>query len=330
MKALVTGGGGFLGTALVRLLRARGDEVRSFSRGRHEHLSALGVEQLEGNLADQSAVARAAAGCDIVFHVAAKAGVWGRYPEFFATNGTGTANVVAVCRKLGLERIVYTSSPSVVYSGGDMEGIDESIPYPKRFEAHYPATKAEAERLLLAANGPNLATVSLRPHLIWGPGDPHLIPRLLTRARAGKLKRIGNARKSVDTTYIDNAALAHLLAGDRLYVGSPIAGRAFFLSQGEPVDLWDFINRILAYAGLPPVSKSVPVRMALLAGAVLESVYGLLRIRTEPPMTRFVARQLSTAHWFDITAARRDLGYEPVVSTEEGLRRLEASLVNSR
>lgn len=326
MKALVTGGGGFLGGAVVRLLRARGDAVRSFTRSAYPWLDELGVEQSLGDLADYAAVERAAQGCDIVFHVAAKAGAWGRYSDFFNTNVTGTQNVIAACKKLGIGKLVYTSTPSVVHGGDDIEGGNESLPYPKHFDAYYTQTKTEAEKAVLAANGPDLATVSLRPHLIWGPGDPHLIPRILERARAGKLRRIGSRPVKVDVTYIDNAADAHVLAGDRLAVGSPVAGKAYFISNGEPVELWGFIDRILAVAGLPPVTRTISVWKARLAGTLLEWVYWLLRLPGEPPMTRFVAVQMSTSHWYDISAARRDLGYEPQVTIEEGLKRLAEQL----
>jgi len=326
MRALVTGGGGFLGSAIVGLLRERGQAVRSFSRQRYPHLAELDVEQFQGDLATLSAVERAVQGCDIVYHVAAKAGVWGRYREFFAANVTGTNNVLDACRLHDVRRLVYTSSPSVVYQGGDMEGVDESAPYPKKFDAYYPETKAIAEQIVLAANGPKLATVALRPHLIWGPGDPHLIPRLLERARQGKLRRIGKRANKVDVIYIDNAAHAHALAGDRLLPGSPIAGKAYFLSQGEPVVLWDFINRILEAANIPPVRNSVSFPLAWTAGIVLETAYRLLMLKDEPPMTRFVARQLATSHWFNITAARRDLGYVPIVSTKIGLERLDSAI----
>jgi nucleoside-diphosphate-sugar epimerase len=200
--------------------------------------------------------------------------------------------------------------------------VDESVPYPSYFEAHYPKTKAIAERLILRANDDDLATVALRPHLIWGPGDTNLIPRILARARAGRLRRIGKASKRIDSVYIDNAAEAHVLAADRLAPGSPIAGKVYFISQGEPVPLWDLVNRILAAAGLPPVTRTVPVWAARLAGWALEGVWGLLGRQEEPPMTRFLAGELATAHWFNLSAARRDLGYEPHVSIEEGLRRL--------
>lgn len=328
MTALVTGGGGFLGGAIVRLLRERGQDVRSFSRNVYAHLFDSDVEQAVGDLADMESVELAMADCDIVYHVAARAGVWGRYDDFHSTNVIGTQNILNACRKYGVKKLVYTSSPSVVYSRGDMEGVNESLPYPRRFEAHYPHTKAIAEQMVLAANGPDLATVALRPHLIWGPGDPHLIPRLLARARTGKLKRIGRGTNRVDVTFVENAAHAHVLAGERLQPGSNIAGKAYFVSDGEPVNLWEFINRVLASAGLPAVTKSISFRKALFAGAVLEKVHQWFRLKSEPPLTRFVARQLATSHWFDISAARRDLDYEPTVSIDEGLRRLGESLAN--
>jgi nucleoside-diphosphate-sugar epimerase len=325
MIALVTGGGGFLGSALVRRLVARGDTVRSLARQRYVALDQLGVRQYQGDVGDAGAVAIAVAGCDIVFHVAARAGIWGRYDDYYRTNVTGTVNVVASCCTHGVRRLVYTSSPSVVFNGRDMEGIDESVPYPAHHAAPYPRTKALAEQLVLRANSAALATVALRPHLIWGPGDTNLIPRILTRARAGRLRRIGKEPKRIDSIYIDNAADAHLLAADRLAPGSAIAGKVYFLSQGQPVPLWDLVNRILAAAGLPPVTRTVPVWSAHLIGWVLEAAYGLLGRAEEPPMTRFLAAELATAHWFNIAAARRDLGYEPRVSIDEGLRRLEAS-----
>lgn len=325
MRALVTGGGGFLGGAIVRRLRDRGDAVRSFSRGAYPELAAMGVEQAQGDLGDAAAVARAAAGCDIVFHVAAKAGVWGPWADYHRVNVLGTENVLAACRTHGIRRLVFTSSPSVTFAGVDQNGVNESEPYPTTFLAHYPHTKAIAEQAILAANGPDLATVALRPHLIWGTGDPHLIPRLVERARAGKLRRIGNESKLVDTIHVENSAAAHVQAADRLAVGSPVAGKAYFLSQGEPEPLWDFVNRVLALAGLPPVKRTVSPRLAVAAGAALEGVYRLFRLRGEPPMTRFVARQLSTAHWFDLSAARRDFGYAPHVSTAAGLESLRTS-----
>ncbi len=322
MKALVTGGGGFLGAVIVRMLRERGDQVRSFSRGAHSSLSGLGVEQIQGDLSQPRLLKEAAEGCDIVFHVAAKAGIWGSYEEFYDANVSGTINVLDACRANNISRLVYTGSPSVIFDGRDVEGGDEALPYPARYHAHYPRTKALAEQLVLDADSSDLATVSLRPHLIWGPGDNHLVPRIIAKGRAGKLRRIGKRPCLVDTVYVDNAAQAHLLAADRLLPGSGIAGKAYFISNGEPLPLWEMVNRILAAAGLPPETRSVPPGLAYAAGAVCEGLWSLLRLSGEPPMTRFVAKELATAHWFKIDAARRDLGYQPQVSIDEGLERL--------
>jgi nucleoside-diphosphate-sugar epimerase len=326
MKALVTGGGGFLGQAIVRMLIERGDSVCSFSRSAHPELTALGVEHACGAVEDAAAVSEACKGCDIVFHVAAKAGVWGAFADFYRANVLGTANVIAACRANGIGRLVYTSSPSVVFDGSDMEGVDESVPYPEHFEAFYPQTKAAAERLVLQANDASLSTVALRPHLIWGPGDNHLVPRILERGRKGALRKIGTKPCLVDTIYVDNAARAHLQAADRLAVGSPVAGKAYFLSQGEPLPVWEVVNRILTAGNLPPVRRTISPRLAYAAGWVLETIYRLFSLPGEPRMTRFLARELSTAHWFDLSAARRDFGYDPQVSFDEGMDRLQRSL----
>ena len=322
MKALVTGGGGFLGLAIVRRLVKQGTAVRSFSRRGHDALDALGVEQRQGDLAEAAAVSEAVAGCDVVFHVAAKPGIWGPYEEYHLANVVGTSNVIAACREHRVSRLVYTSSPSVVFDGRDMEGVDESVPYPIRFAAHYPKTKAAAEQLVRAANDARLGTVSLRPHLIWGPGDNHLLPRLVARARAGQLRRIGRARKQVDTTYIDNAAEAHLLAAEKLTPGAAIAGKVYFIAQGEPMDLWEMINRLLEAVGAPTVWRTIPTGVALGLAWCFEHLHALLHRPGEPRLTRFVVKELCTSHWFDLSAARRDLGYRPTVSIAEGLHRL--------
>ncbi len=328
MRALVTGGGGFLGQAIVRRLRDRGDSVRSLSRGAYPELKELGVECIHGDIADADVVCAAAANCDVVFHVAAKAGVWGRYSDYHRANVMGTEHVIEACLANAVPKLVYTSSPSVVFDGHDEAGIDETTPYPKRYLTHYPKTKAIAERAVLKANGARrtsdveLATTALRPHLIWGPGDNHLVPRLIERARQGKLRRVGSGTNLVDTVYIDNAADAHLLAADKLESDSSVAGRVFFISNGEPVPLWELIDRMLACANLPPVKRRISASAAYAAGTLLECVYSMLGRDDEPPMTRFVARQLSTAHWFKIDAARAAFGYDPQVSIDVGLSRL--------
>ena len=330
MKALVTGGGGFLGSAIVRQLINRGDRVVSFSRGDYPQLAALGVEQRRGDLSDLDALVDAAKGCDVVFHVAAKAGIWGEFKEYYQANVAGTENVIAACRVHSIDRLVYTGSPSVVFDGSDVEGGDESLPYPSHYEAHYPHSKAIAEKAVLAANSRSLATVSLRPHLIWGPGDNHLVPRIVAKGRAGALRRIGHSPCLVDTVFVENAAEAHLNAADRLAPGAPPAGKAYFISNGEPIPLWDMVNHILAAAGLPPVTRHVPPSLAYAAGAVCEVVWKAMDLSGEPPMTRFVANELSTSHWFDISAARRDLGYTPRISIEQGLKLLRESFAKAR
>jgi len=322
MKALVTGGGGFLGGAIVRGLLRDGHRVRSFSRGPYPSLEKLGVEVLQGDLAEAANVREACCDCQVVFHVAAKAGVWGRYRDFHKVNVTGTENVIAACRQEGISRLVYTSSPGVIFAGQDMEGVDERVPYPATYKASYPQTKAAAEQLILKANDATLSTVALRPHLIWGPGDTHLIPGILERGRTGKLRKIGNTPKLVDFTYVDDAAAAHLLAAKHLLPGSSISGRVFFISQGRPMPLWDFIGRVMEAADLPAITSSVSPWLAYAAGWLSEGLYRFLPLKGEPRITRFLAEELSTAHWFDISAARRELGYEPQMSMEEGFRRL--------
>ncbi len=322
MTVLVTGGGGFLGKAVVKLLLEQGHSVRSFSRGDYPELVELGVETFQGDLADYVAVDNAVNGCDAVIHCAAKAGVSADYLSFFEANVLGTQNVLDACKRRDVPKLVYTSTPSVVFAGEDQEGIDESTPYPAKFTGHYPRTKAAAEHLVLQANSPTLSTVALRPHLIWGPGDTQLIPRIVERARAGRMRLVGSGQNLIDATYIENAAHAHVLALQRLASEAPCAGRPYFITNDEPMPFADVINAILAAAGLDPVSKNISPRIAYALGALLEAAHVVLKRRDEPPMTRFVARQFATAHWYDISLAKRDLGYEVLVSMEEGMRRL--------
>jgi nucleoside-diphosphate-sugar epimerase len=255
------------------------------------------------------------------------AGIWGPWRHYYGINTVGTRNVIEACRQHSVGRLVYTSSPSVTFDGGDQCGVDESAPYPRRWLCHYPHTKALAEQEVLAAHDDTeLLTCALRPHLIWGPRDGHLVPRLLARARAGRLRRVGDGSNLVDTTYVENAAAAHLQAADALAAGSPVGGRAYFLSQGEPVNCWQWIDELLALAGLPPVERSIPLAAAWAVGAAMEAAYAAARIKSEPPMTRFLAAQLGKSHYFGIGRARNDFGYEPRVSTGEGMQRLARGL----
>jgi nucleoside-diphosphate-sugar epimerase len=320
-KVLVTGGGGFLGKAIVRKLVERGDSVLSFSRSSYYELSRLGVTQIQGDISDYNAVERACNGADLVFHVAAKAGIYGKKSEFYQTNFIGTKNIISACKMHGVSRLIYTSSPSVIFDGKDMEGLNESIPYPDTYHAAYPETKALAEKEVRKFLASGFKGIILRPHLIWGPKDTHLIPGILRRAH--RLRIVGNGKNKVDTIYIDNAADAHILAADRLNEFPDLSGKVYFISQDEPVVLWDMINNILKAAHMPEIEKSIPKSIAWTIGAVMEFVYKILSLSSEPPMTRFVANELATSHWFDISAAKQDLGYTPKISTDEGLNRLE-------
>lgn len=331
MRVLLTGGGGFLGGAIARQLVERDHSVCSFSRGRYPALEALGVRHVEGDLAERDAVIAAAAGCDAIVHTAAKAGVWGDYAEYRRANLDGTRNVLAACRAHRIPKLVYTSTPSVVHRAGGTEGGDESLPYTSDPDVTpYVATKARAEREVLEANDKALCVVALRPHLIWGPGDPHLVPRLLARARRGRIVLPGGGRELVDTVYVDNAAEAHVRALERLGPDAACAGRAYFISNGEPVPMREIVTRILEAGGVTrPRVVPLPTRAAHVAGAALERAFRLAGTDREPPLTRFVAEILTTPHWYDISAAKRDLDWAPRVSLAEGLERLRAAFASA-
>ena len=326
MNALVTGANGFLGLYVVEQLVARGDRVRAFCRKSCPELDSLGVDLFHGDLRDRQQVVEACRGVDTVFHVGGIAGIGVLWKDFYKINTLGTQYVVEGCTTHGVGRLVYTSSPSVTFDGRNEEGIDESAPYAQRWLAHYPHSKALAEQRVLASNGRNgLQTCALRPHLIWGPRDRNLIPRLLQRARSGRLYRVGDGTSRIDTVYVENAATAHLQAADALRPDSPVAGQAYFISQGEPVNCWTWLNELLAMAGLPPVRKSMSLPVAKAFGGLYELTYRLLRLSSEPPMSRFLATQLATSHYFNIGRARRDFGYAPRISMAEGMRRLAAT-----
>jgi nucleoside-diphosphate-sugar epimerase len=324
----------------VERLLAEGRPVSVLGRTPAPDLEQRGVTFIRASLDDACAVAAACAGVKTVFHVAAKVGVWGRYDDFFRINVLGTRAVLDGCRAYGVERLVYTSTPSVVYNGQDFAGVDESLPLTTSCPSAYPQTKAIAEREVLASNTPSLRTIALRPHLIWGVGDPHLVPRLLQRAQAGRLRVVGLGENRVDMVHVENAVDAHLLAEQALMperwsnaetLGrKPADGRAFFITNGEPILLWTWISELLAAVGAPPVNKHLSLRTALRVGLACELAWRLLPLRGEPPMTRFVAAELAKDHWFDITAARRDLGYVPRVGMAQGTAELVAGLKANR
>jgi len=259
---------------------------------------------------------------DAVFHVASKTGVWGPRDAFMQINVEGTRNLLEACRAAGVPRFIYTGSPSATFDGSNAENAKESdCGYPEHFESDYPESKAIAEQLVLASNDGEMATTALRPHLIWGPGDPHIIPRLIERRAQGRLAQVGDGSNKVAITYIDNAAAAHLQAADALAPGSENAGRAYFISDEKPVVLWEWINQLLLDLGMPAINRQVSKNMAHTIGRVLEWAWRLLGLRGEPPMTRFVAAQMASSHWYDLSAARTDFDYHMVITPEEAMKR---------
>ncbi len=326
MKTLVTGGTGFLGRRLVERLLTENRDVVILARRVDPELARRGVRFVAAPLEDTAAVRAACRGIESVFHVAAKVGVWGPYREFFAANVLGTRALLAGCREHGVRTFVHTSTPSVVYNGRGLAGANETLPLTTACPSPYPLTKAMAEREVLAANGSTFRTIALRPHLIWGVGDPHLVPRVLERARTGRLRIVGRGENRVDMVHVENAVDAHLDAERALVkaanAGAPAAGRAYFITNGEPVRLWEWINGLLTALGRKPVTKRLPLSAAAAMGSVCEAAWRILRITGEPPMTRFVAAELAKDHWFDIGAARRDLGYTPRISMAEGMEEL--------
>lgn len=321
MKVLVTGGGGFVGGYVIERLLQRGYSVRSIGRSPQAQLEAKGVEVICGDLTDAAVVDDACVGMDAVFHVAAKAGVWGSWESFYQPNVVGTRNVVAACKAQGVGRLVYTSTPSVVFNRKAISGEGEEMPYGQRWLCHYAHTKAIAEEEILNANSDDLRIVALRPHLVFGPGDPHLLPRVIESAVQGRLKIIGDGKCRVDVSYVGNVADAHLNAFDALATQSDVvSGNAYFISQGQPVELWPWVNQILKSLNHEPLTQRMPLVLAFVVGASLEFIWRTFRCSGEPPLTRFVAVELAKDHFFNIQAARDQLGYEVVTSMDEGLK----------
>lgn len=321
-KVLVTGAGGFLGGYIARDLINRGYTVFSFSRGSYPKLKEMGVTELRGDLSNYNDVEEAFKGMDAVIHTASMVGMNGSYNDFYRTNVTGTENVIKACHANRISRLVYTSTPSVVFGNESICGASESIEYPEKYLSMYAETKAIAEKILLMSNCGSLATVAIRPHLIFGPGDLNLVPRVIEAAKKNKLKIIGDGNNLVDVTYVENASLVHVLALEKLHPEAAIAGKAYFLGQG-PVKLWDFTNDILKRSGLPPVTAKISFKAAYFIGLIIEMVLKLLgKTNVHPPMTRFIALQLGKSHYYDHTNIERDLNYKPLYTIDQGLDKL--------
>jgi nucleoside-diphosphate-sugar epimerase len=320
MKILVTGGGGFLGTAICKLLLKKEYEVVNFSRNVYPHLTSLGVKTLKGDLSNPDSLREAMRDIDAIFHVAAIAGVWGKYDTYYQTNTIGSQNIVTIAKQLGIKFLIYTSTPSVVFGKEDINNGDESLSYPEKYLTHYAYTKHLAEKFILNSCDDNFFAVAIRPHLIWGPNDPHILPRLIEKAKVGKLKRVGEGTNLVDIIYVDNAAMAHVQAFEKLITDQSISANAYFIGQEAPVSLWDFIDKLITLSGEEPIESSISFKKAYFVGSLLEKVFSILGInKPEPPMTRFIATQLAKSHYFSHEKAKKDFGYTPVISIEEGL-----------
>ncbi len=323
MKVFITGGGGFLGTCIVKKLRERNYQVTSYSRSHYPHLEEIGVQSIQGDMNDYEALKKAIKGHDVCFHVASKIAMWGKYQDFYQTNVLGTEYILKACQEVGINKFIYTSSPSVVFGDHGLSGEDETLPYPTKSFSLYGQTKALAEQRVMAAANENFYTVSLRPHLVFGPGDQNIIPRVINSAKAGKLKIVGEGDNQVDVIYVDNAADAHLCALDALLENPEIvSGQTFFLGQG-PVNLWNFINRILKVYELDPVTDHINAKLAYFIGFMMEMIAKVSRLyRLDPPMTRFVALQFSENHYYDHKKAHQLLKWEPKIDLNEALGRL--------
>lgn len=324
MNVLVTGGGGFLGLNICRQLTKspKSYNVFNFSRNHYSDLDKINVQTRKGSLRNKEDIKRALEGIDAVIHTAAIAGVWGKYDDYFQTNTLGTQNLVDACKESGVKHFIYTSTPSVVFGRDDIHNGDENLTYPDSYLTHYAQTKMLAEKYVINHSDEDFYTISLRPHLIWGPGDPHILPRLVQRSKSGKLKQVGDGENLVDIIYVENAASAHVKALEALMENSKLSANAYFIGQEKPVKLWSFINQLLVSSGEEMVESQVSFSTAYRVGYVLEKIFSILGInKPEPPMTRFVATQLAKSHYFSHDKASKDFGYSPEISIEEGLKK---------
>lgn len=320
MRVLVTGASGLLGRAVAARVRAAGHEVRTFQRSPS---AVPDVEDVRGSVTAAADVDRAVTGVDAVVHLAAKVSLAGYPADFEQVNVVGTQRLLSAAAREGVTRFVQVSSPSVAHTGRSIVGDGARPADPARARGHYARTKARSELLALAADGGAMNVVAVRPHIVWGPGDTQLVARVVARARAGRLPLLDGGRALIDTTYVDNAAAAIAAALERA-ADDAVHGNAYVVTNGEPRPVAEMLAGICAAAGVPAPRRSVPAGLARAAGGAVEAVWRIRPGQDEPPMTRFLAEQLSTAHWFDQRRTRADLQWAPEVSIDEGLERLRA------
>ena len=321
-RIFITGGGGFLGKEIIRMLLEYSDiqEIVSIGRTPQPELIKNGVKAVSVDICDKNKIIELTKGVDIIFHTAAIASMWGKYKNFYDTNVKGTENIIEACKVNDIPILIYTSSPSVISSDKNIENETENVPYPKKYFSYYAQTKGIAEEKVLNAVNDSFRTVALRPHLIWGPRDPHILPRLIQKAKQNKLIRIGDKKNKVDLTYITNAAFAHIKAAEALNNSAAISGNAYFISDDDPVILWEWIDNFLVQLGIEKVNKSISLKQAKFLGAFFEAVYKTCQIQKEPPLTKFVAMQLGLSHFFDISAAKKDFGYCSIVNHDDAMK----------
>jgi len=323
-NVLVTGATGVVGGATVRALLANGHRVTTLQRrALPDDLAAAGARGIRGDITNADDARRACDGIDVVVHAAARVEVTGPWSDFERVNIDGTATMLHAARDAGANGFVFVSSPSVAHAGEPLVGADADPASPEHARSHYARSKAIAEIAVLAADTDDMATVAIRPHLVWGPGDTQLTARIIDRARSGRLVLIGSGAALIDTTYIDNAGTALAAAVDRVH-DEQVHGRAFVVSNGQPRTVAEMLTRIAAAADAPGPRAAIPYPLARLAGHVAAAAWDRLDRPGDPVITPFVAEQLATAHWFDQRATRDALQWSPRVSVDEGFELLAA------
>jgi len=320
--AFVTGGSGFIGGRLIERLTADGRSVRALARSEAaaRRVEKLGAEPVRGELGDRDSLAAGAEGCGLAFHLAAYLGEWGDWEEFERGNVDGTRNVLAACADAGVGRFVHCGSEAALMAGEPLVWVDETAPLRPDSKAPYPATKAKAEEAVRSANRNGFETVVLRPRFVWGKGDTTLLPEMAKTVEAGKWAWVGGGRNLTATTHVDNVVEGLILAAER---GRP--GEAYFVTDGDPVVFRDFVTSMLRTQGVEPPGRSLPAWTAAPLARVSEAAWRLLPLKGEPPMTVFRSWLLTQECTIDISKAREELGYAPVVDRERGLEELRAA-----